>query len=420
MRRVRQVDALRGLVGLPRPDVLEFIQRPDQKFSQADSGKFAPTFDAETYSSHVCIFCKGVLDNVSYVKEKLDKDTGVPTGKYIPANEWCKVSQPSQGRHDRTCLEWILKRRQTDTAQHDLDGVSAKKVFHELRTNQDFRKACDWNPRVGADVFLFYGCGPCKMNPLRSMDFYRSATVAPTGELNVDITQPGFHDHAKCQWRTPCCAKEWTWGEESNSRLFVIGANPASTTFALAKYAYFGKGHSQKKENTINFLRACQVGQAIGNMEFTGENVLRVVAMIADQVEKRLMHLPEVQEISTKDVKTCDNYGYSWKIVCQDERLSIPYFGKRIRVLNMNLANATPSVLNPDEFDLLLSICTASLAIEEVTPNGPAQKKIRNGFLYADDNYKKAHEAFRRLSVVCNHIARPLQAAAAADDDLDT
>ena len=55
-----------------------------------------------------------------------------------------------------------------------------------------------------------------------------------------------------------------------------------------------------------------------------------------------------------------------------------------------------------------------------MTPNGPAQKKIRNGFLYDDDNYKKAHEAFRRLSVVCNHIARPLQAAAAADDDLDT
>ena len=160
------------------PTTFEFIDRPDQLFEQARTGKFVRKFDDATVGIYACIFCKGIQDKVSYVKEKLDENTGKPTGKYIPANEWYKLSQPSKGRHDPTRLGWLVDRRmETDAVQRDLDGVSAKKVFNELRTNQDFRKATDWNSRLGADVFLFYDCGPCKTNPLRSMDFYFSATV---------------------------------------------------------------------------------------------------------------------------------------------------------------------------------------------------------------------------------------------------
>ena len=400
------------------PNSFEFISRPDKFFDEAVTGKFERKFDAETDSIMACIFCKGVEDKVSYIKMKMDQKTGEPTGKYIPTNEWYRLSQPSKGRHDATRLQWLLDRAETPAVQHDLDGVSAKKVFNELRSNQDFRKAIDWNPRLGADVYLFYGCRPCSMHPLRSMDFYRTATVGGSGQLNVDITKPGFHSHAKCDWRTPCCAKLWSWSDESNSRLFVIGANPGSATFSLAKYAYIGSNHPQKKENTIDFLRACQVAKAMGNMEFTGENVLRVIAMIAKETERRLMHLPEVQEITTTDVTKMYMYGYSFRIVCEDERLSIPYIGKRIRVLNMNLAKTHPTVLPLPEFELLLSICAASLDIEAATPNGPAQSKIKKDFLWYDTNYQKAREAFGRLSVVCNHIEAPLKVAA-ADDDLE-
>ena len=397
------------------PTTFEFIDRPDQLFEQARTGKFERKFDDATVGIHACIFCKGIKDNVSYIKEKKDEKTGEPTGKHIPASEWYKLMQNSKCQQDQKRLGWILDRMQTDAVQHDLDGVSAKAVFDKLRKNQDFRKAVDWNPRLGADVFLFYGCGPCKMNPMRSMDFYRTVTVGGDGQINIDITKPGFHDHAKCDWRTPCCGKLWTWSEESNSRLFVIGANPGSASFSLAKYAYIGSDHSAKKENTIDFLRACQVAKAMGNMEYSGENMLRVIAMIADDVEKRLMYLPEVREIATKDVSKMENYAYSWRIVCEDERLSLPYVGKRIRVLDMNLATSSPKTLPLVEFELLLSICAASLAIEDVKPNGPAQKKIRDGFLWYDVNFKRAKEAFGRLSVVCNHIEAPLKAA--ADDD---
>ena len=96
--------------------------------------------------------------------------------------------------------------------------------------------------------------------------------------------------------------------------------------------------------------------------------------------------------------------------------MSIPHVGKHIRVLNMNLAKEQPKVLPLDEFELLLSICAASLDIEAVKPQGPAQKKIKNKLLWDDVVFRKAHDAFGKLSVLCNHVAAPLKVAAVNDD----
>ena len=64
----------------------------------------------------------------------------------------------------------------------------------------------------------------------------------------------------------------------------------------------------------------------------------------------------------------------------------------------------------------MLSICAASLDIEAVEPTGPAQKQIKNAFLWNDVNFKEAHNAFRKLSALCNHVAAPLKVAAVEDD----
>ena len=159
----------------------------------------------------------------------------------------------------------------------------------------------------------------------------------------------------------------------------------------------------------------------MGNMEYTGTNVLQVIAMIADDVEKRLVCLPEMEEIGSVDAKSDnDNYGYSRIIVCEDPRLSIPFVGKTIRVLNVNKAKETPEVLPLPEFNLLLAICAASLNIEQVQPNdGPSFKRIRNRFL-SDATYKKARDAFGRLSVVVNHIEPSFRAAVPDNDDDDS
>jgi hypothetical protein len=115
-------------------------------------------------------------------------------------------------------------------------------------------------------------------------------------------------------------------------------------------------------------------------------------------------------------------YSWGWKIVCEDEHLSIPYVGKHIRMLNMDWAKEMPKTLPLDKFQLLFSCCTANLDIEVVKPHGPALRKIRHGFWWGDTDYENAHDAFARLSVVCNHIVAPLKAAplkAAATDDIE-
>ena len=71
------------------------IDRRNQQFQQVVTGKFDRQFDAETESIYVCIFCKGDLDGVSYIKEKRDQRTGEPLGKYIPSSDWYKLMQAS-------------------------------------------------------------------------------------------------------------------------------------------------------------------------------------------------------------------------------------------------------------------------------------------------------------------------------------
>ena len=89
------------------PNSLEFIERPNQFFEQAATGQFKRMFDDKTDGISVCIFCKGLRDKVSYIKEKRDQQTGMPTGKFIPANEWYRLSERSQGRQDPTRLAWL-------------------------------------------------------------------------------------------------------------------------------------------------------------------------------------------------------------------------------------------------------------------------------------------------------------------------
>ena len=77
-------------------------------------------------------------------------------------------------------------------------------------------------------------------------------------------------------------------------------------------------------------------------------------------------------------------------------------------------------VLPLPELNLLLSICAASLNIEQVQPNEDTSfKKIRKTFLH-DATYKKAREAFGRLSVVVNHIEPSFRVAVPNDDDNDS
>ena len=178
-----------------------------------------------------------------------------------------------------------------------------------------------------------------------------------------------------------------------------------------ARYAYIGSSHAQAKENAIDFLKACQVMKIVGDQDITGDLMLKVIAMVADQVEKRLEHLKEVEVCKAFDVTTLPYYGDHFKIVCEDPRLSLPFVCKRIKMIN--LKGKQPQPLTTAEFDILLSTCAASLNIEAAQPNGPAHKKIQNNFIWYDANFKSARDAIGRLRVTMSHVCRAPSSAAA-------
>jgi len=122
------------------------------------------------------------------------------------------------------------------------------------------------------------------------------------------------------------------------------------------------------------------------------------------------MHLEHVEMRPAHDISTMPYYGGHFKIVCEDPRLSLPYVGKSIRGLNMS--KVKPTGLQAGDFECLLAICAASLNIEAVDPNnlGPAQKKIRNNYLYYNPTFNVARDAMKRLSVMTGHIARSVPA----------
>ena len=105
------------------------------------------------------------------------------------------------------------------------------------------------------------------------------------------------------------------------------------------------------------------------------------------------MTLPEVVMISAKDPKDVQNFGHSWKLVCEDERLSIPYVGKQVRVIDLNRGSHVPPFMGLYELELLLDVCAASLAIETAPTSGPAEEKVQRNLRWYNPTFKAARAA---------------------------
>jgi hypothetical protein len=68
------------------PITWDFMDRPDQHFTEAVAGEFKRSFD-DRKSIYACVFYKGEKDGVPCFKEKLNED-GSLSGKRIPITEW--------------------------------------------------------------------------------------------------------------------------------------------------------------------------------------------------------------------------------------------------------------------------------------------------------------------------------------------
>ncbi len=309
----------------------------------------------------------------------------------------------SKGKVDKSRMTFILQRHDSKKCKEDLQGVSSLAVWNALSENQDFRKSTDWVQRLAPDFFLLYGCRKCLIWPFESCHWYRFCN------MQVDEGQQGFHENKYCDWRKPCCVDKWTWGADGKYRLICLGSSPDDELMSTCRYAFVGDDFPESLNNKMTFLKGCQALKQLNGREITKYNLLDMISEVNKQVSDRLSHLPEAHMIRSADPRGASdgNYGWSWKIVCEDARLSLPRIGQQIKVLDLNSIKDTPrmpTIISMAELELLLDVASASLDIENAPTSGPAERKMKNNIVWYNDNFKRARIALHRLNTVVDQV----------------
>ena len=303
-----------------------------------------------------------------------------------PTSEWQKLRNKSVGKLCNSQAKWILRIAVSKKAATGFVGVNAYEVYLAQK-ERDFCKASDWVCRLGPDVFLLYGCGTCHIYPMRSCDWLRTA------RMDTPESAPDLHEQKGNEWRTPCCGAKWSWGKDARWRLFVLGADPDSSTFEHSKYMYIGEDFGQRLENKIEFLKRCQLLKNLEGAQITCNSILEVIDRVNSATRARLMNLPEVRQITAIDPDTVPHYGCHWKLVCQDKRLSIPHAGKQIRVIDLRQGTGVvPRTMGAPELDFLVHVCAAMLDVEQAAQS-PAEK---DGKEHAEEHDLHCRQACHR------------------------
>ena len=118
---------------------------------------------------------------------------------------------------------------------------------------------------------------------------------------------------------------------------------------------------------------------------------------VSNEVEQRLSTLKEVATIKAANPADIQHYSTGFKIVCEDPWLSLPFASKQVHVIDLAKRDTTVETLNFVELEILLDVCAATLDVEGKVPNGPAEKKMRNDFIYYNQTFKKARDTMKAL-----------------------
>ena len=118
---------------------------------------------------------------------------------------------------------------------------------------------------------------------------------------------------------------------------------------------------------------------------------------VNNKVEQRLSMLMGVTTIKAASPADIQHYGTGFKIVCEDLRLSLPFAGKQVHVVDLAKCDTPVETLNFVELEVLLDVCAATLDIEGKVPNGPAEENMRSDFIDYNQTFKKARDTMKAL-----------------------
>jgi hypothetical protein len=330
---------------------------------------------------YCCIHCCELFHGQVYVN----------TAKGTPNSKFYHLSRLSKRGHDQSRGQFILKRHDVKASTAgSLAGLKAVDVYNALVKSKELRKGRDWISRLGPDVFILYGCINCKTWPLQSCSFYRTMKLAAKEDFGCSEGKDGT-------WRCGNCLEKWSWGADGCYRLFVIGGSPEADTMINHKY-WFIDATTASIENKLQFLKGCQALKELNGrkVSITFESVLQVIKTLNEEVERRLETLPEVKVIKSAPIDSHWNR-HTFKVVCEDARLSLPKQGVPIKVIDLSQSEM-PEKLTMPQVDFLLDICASTLDIEGSQVSGDSFKKIKNDFLWYNTTFRRAREELLKNS----------------------
>lgn len=320
-----------------------------------------------------CYECVGRAHGVDYFDKAKSKLTG----------HWQNKAKRTKGTSlPSSKIQRICKGLQRSGALENSDAPSADEAHAFLTKHQAARAATDWVNQLSEFTFLLYGCGACKMYPLRSSCWWRA--VKRDCENRPGMSRTDGH------WRCANCCVRWGkdfWGE----RLLVIDVGDDDRFLMF----YIGDEVGADEESKIQLLKASKLVSVLDGKPVTVDTLKAAIVQCNDEAEKRLGSMACVRQLTTVDPR---QKGFDVAVYCEDEALELRRPGTEYRAIDLGALQDSMEKLTKADLNEVLDMCAACMHVESAADGlTPALRRARTNVLESETFRKVRAQILSRL-----------------------
>ncbi len=294
----------------------------------------------------------------------------------------------SRGRSTPYKLKHALK-----TVDKKLEGRDMKmEDAMGFVANKRVAKATDWVIEFAPGCFLIYGCRAdgCETYPLKSSYWYI---------FNNEEGEDGTFEGPKSFWACAVCLGRFKYGESGPFRLFSLPLPEAKEGFYLAYWGNHDESANAKLSQQMMILKGATLYEEMRGKKITFDTVLQAVDILAERAEIELAHRlgDRVSWVTSQPVGK-----FSTKLYCEDQRLSLPFAGKRFQVFSTKKDPEADlddiPMLTTDRLQTILDTCAAFFDLSTYDAKGPSDRKMIWNITERVKNLKIVDEVLKTIA----------------------
>jgi hypothetical protein len=189
-------------------------------------------------------------------------------------------------------------------------------------------------------------------------------------------------------WACALCSDPYSGGFGNCHRIISLALDDVASA-SQSYIAYVGgamaENYPQKRWNRIDnmctFLKGCSLLKALDGREVNSESLMQAIEVLNEEAAEHFLGHPMLEWKTVQDPNKKGKRGWTKKVYCEDERLSLRRFGHEIPVLKIP-ANLPSISLDQMEEILCIAGCLCGfVAMQDDTDfmanhvKGPALKK---------------------------------------------